>query len=46
MIKKFRKEIAKGAHKFTWNGCIYTVIDDMIIYHEDSDSIYVLDLDF
>ena len=46
MIKKFRKEIAKGIHSFTYKDKLYKVIDDITIYHEDSDTVYYKDLDF
>lgn len=47
MIKTFRKAILHGAgYKFKYNGRIYTVLDDFIIYHEDSDTIYYKDTDF
>ena len=46
MAKKFRKEIAKGQHTFIYNDKVYQVLDDISIYHYDSDTLYILDLDF
>lgn len=46
MIKKFRREAAKGAHIFTFCGKLYRVIDEFTIYHQDSETTYFKDLDF
>lgn len=46
MVKKFRQEIRKGVHSFTWNNRLYQVLDDITIYHPDSEMIYYKDLDF
>lgn len=46
MIKRFRKEISKGQHSFTYQGRIYQVLDEITIYHYESDTIYFLDIDF
>ena len=46
MIAKFRREAAKGAHSFTYKGKLYRVLDDITIYHQDSDTTYYRDLDF
>lgn len=46
MIKKFRREAAKGAHSFTYQGKLYIVLDDITIYHEGSDTVFYKDLDF
>lgn len=46
MIRVFRREAAKGAHSFSFQGKLYKVLDDCIIYHEDSDTVYYRDIDF
>ena len=46
MIKKFRREAAKGAHSFTFQGRLYRVVDDVTIYHEGSNTLYYRDIDF
>ncbi len=46
MIKKFRQEIRKGIHSFTYKDKVYQVLDDITIYHADSDTAYYKDLDF
>ena len=46
MIKRFRREAAKGVHSFTYKGKLYRVLDEVVIYHEDSDTLYYKDLDF
>lgn len=46
MIKRFRREAAKGQHSFTYQGKLFKVLDDCIIYHEDSDTVYYRDIDF
>lgn len=45
-IKIFRREILKGVHNFVFQDKIYQVLDDVAIYHADSDTLYILDLDF
>lgn len=46
MIKRFRKEILKGIHTFKYQGRLYQVLDDYIIYHAESDTVYYRDTDF
>lgn len=46
MVKKFRQEIKKGVHCFTWKDRLYKVIDEYTIYHADSETVYYKDLDF
>jgi len=46
MCEKFRVEIKKGIHSFTFGGRVYKVLDDITIYHYESDTVYYLDLDF
>jgi hypothetical protein len=36
----------KPGYRFTWQGLTYEVIDDITIYHKDSDTIYIKDFDF
>lgn len=45
-VKIFRREILKGVHCFVFQDRLYKVIDDVTIYHADSDTIYYKDLDF
>lgn len=47
MIKRFRKALKKGAgYTFTYKDRRYQVLDDITIYHYESDTVYFLDLDF
>lgn len=46
MIKKFRQEINKGLHTFSFRGKLYSVLDEYIIYNEASDTLYYKDIDF
>lgn len=47
MSKVFRKALKRGiGYIFSWHGRTYKVIDEILIYHYDSDSVYVKDLDF
>lgn len=47
MSKVFRRALKKGVgYVFFWKDRRYEVIDEILIYHYDSDSVYVKDLDF
>ena len=47
MIKVFRKAIRHGAgYKFRYKDRLFIVLDEYIIYHEDSDTVYYKDTDF
>lgn len=47
MIRLFRHAIKKGeGFTFRYQGRLYKVLDDYIIYQPDSDTIYYKDTDF
>lgn len=47
MSRIFRRALLKGCGaSFRYRDRLYTVIDDVCIYHPDSDTVYILDIDF